>query len=464
MYEKSVYDVAIIGSGIGGYVSAIRCSQLGMRVALIEKEKVGGTCLNKGCIPTAVLLSSISLLEKIRRAKDYGITIRDYSINLREIKARKETIVNRLSNGIRYLLEKGGVDLFNGFGRIKSRNHAIVENDGDRRLIEAKNIIIATGSRPACHASIPIDGNRIITSEEALNLEETPKNIVIVGGGVIGVEFAQIFQILGANVTILERKQNILSGFDKEITTTIRRILERMGIKIFTNVSNEVAKSYDEKVHLTFYTNGSRMETFTDKVMVAIGRKPNIENIGLEKVGIQLKNGFINVDSRMKTNVPGIYAVGDVVGGKMFAHAAFAEGIVAAENIAGIDSEIDQRFIPSCVYTIPEIACVGLPEDEAISLGYDISVGKFPYTANGKALALGEREGFAKIIVEKKTNRILGAHIIGSNAADLISEALVAIRLEYTSEELGRTIHPHPTLSEVIMEAALAASKEAIHI
>jgi dihydrolipoamide dehydrogenase len=237
-----------------------------------------------------------------------------------------------------------------------------------------------------------------------------------------------------------------------------------MVIKIFTNVSNEVEKSYDEKVHLTFYTNGSKMETFTDKVMVAIGRKPNIEDIGLEKVGIQLKNGFINVDSRMKTNVPGIYAVGDVVGGKMFAHAAFAEGIVAAENIAGIDSEIDQRFIPSCVYTIPEIACVGLPEDEAISLGYDISVGKFPYTANGKALALGEREGFAKIIVEKKTNRILGAHIIGSNAADLISEALVAIRLEYTSEELGRTIHPHPTLSEVIMEAALAASKEAIHI
>jgi len=464
MSEKGVYDVAIIGSGIGGYVSAIRCSQLGMRVALIEKEKVGGTCLNRGCIPTAVLLSSINLLEKIRRAKDYGITVGDYSINLREIKARREAIVNRLNNGVKYLLEKNRVELFNGFGRIKSRSHVTVENNGGRRLIEAKNIIIASGSRPAYPSSIPADGNKIITAEEALDLEETPENIVIIGGGVLGVEFAQIFRILGANVTILEKKQNILSGFDKEVTATIRRILERRGIKIFTNVSNEMAKAGDEKVHLTFYINGSRMESLADKVVTAVGRRPNIEGIGLENVGVQLKNGFINVDSHMRTNVPNIYAVGDVVGGKMFAHAAFAEGVVAAENIAGIESEIDQRFIPSCVYTMPEIACVGLSEDEAINLGYDISVGRFPYIANGKALTLGEREGFAKIIAEKKTDKILGIHIIGLNAADLISEALAAIRFEYTSEELGRTIHPHPTLSEVVMEAALAASKRAIHV
>jgi len=295
-------------------------------------------------------------------------------------------------------------------------------------------------------------------------LEEIPQNLSIIGGGILGVEFAQIFRLLGANVTILERERRLLPYLDKEISVTLSKILERNGIKIFTNVTSESINIENNGVNLTFYAEGKKLNVTADKVIVAVGREPNSENLGLENIGVRLKNGFIEVDEHMRTNIPNIYAVGDVTGGKMFAHVAFAEGIVAAENIAGMEASIDRKAIPICIYTTPEIACVGLSEEEALKLGYKISVGKFPYMANGRAITLNEREGFVKIIAEKETDEILGVHIIGPDATNLISEAVVAIKLECTSEELGETMHPHPTLSETIMEASLAVFKRAIHI
>ena len=464
MSKEDIYDVAIIGAGIGGYASAIRCSQLGMRVALIERWKVGGICLNKGCIPTSALLTTINLLEKIRHAKNYGIAIGSFSVDLKDAKARKEAIVDRLNRGVQYLLEKNKIDLFEGVGRIKLPNLVVVERNGEERVINAKNIIIASGSRPKHPPNIPVDGDKIITVEDALDLEEVPENVFIIGGGVLGVEFAQIFRSLGANVAILEKRQNLLPNFDREISTTLRRILEKSGIKIFTKVTSELANIKNNKIHLTFYVDGGKVDAFADKVVIAIGRRPNVEDLGLENIGVRFKDGFIEVDEHMRTNIPNIYAVGDVVGGKMFAHAALAEGLVAAENIAGLKTRIDRKTIPSCVYTMPEIASVGLSEDEAVNLGYKISIGKFPYIANGRALALNEREGFVKVIAEKETDEILGVHIIGPDASNMISEATIAMRLECTSEELGRTIHPHPTLSETLMEAALAVFGKAIHI
>jgi len=464
MFKEDVYDVAIIGAGIGGYTSAIRCSQLGMRVALIERWKLGGVCLNSGCIPTSVWLTTVSLLEKIKRAKNYGIFVEGFSLDLKGVKVRKEDIVNRLNQGIRFLLEKNKVDLFEGTGRIKSPNHIIVERNGEKKSIYTKNIIVASGSRPKYLANIPADGNKIITVEDALDLEDVPESVFIIGGGILGVEFAQIFCSLGSKVTILEKKERLLPNFDREVSTTLRRILERNGIKIFTSVSSETANVSNDNVRLTFYADGRRVDAVAEKVVIAVGRSPNVEDLGLENVGIHLINGFIEVDEHMRTNIPNIYAVGDVIGKKMFAHAALAEGIVAAENIAGLETEIDWKTVPACVYTMPEIASVGLSEEEAINMGYKISIGKFPYAANGRALVDGERDGFVKIIADKERDEILGVHIIGPNASNLISEATLAIKLECTSEELGRTIHPHPTLSEAIMEAALAVFKRAIHI
>ena len=459
-----MYDVAVIGAGIGGYTSAIRSSQLGMRVALIEKEKIGGTCLNRGCIPTLTLVTVANLLEKIKHAKSYGISIEGFSVDFGRIKSRKEAVVNRLSQGVKYLLKKNEIDVFEGFGRIKSRNQISIERSGEKKIIEAKNIIVASGARPKRLPNIPVDGEKIITPEDSLDLEEIPKDLSIIGGGILGVEFAQIFHSLGANVTILEREQRLLPHLDRELGTTLNKILERSGIKVFTNVTSESASTENNGVNLTFYVGGEKLNITSDKVIVAVGREPNSEDLGLESVGVRLKNGFIEVDEHMRTNIPNIYAVGDVTGGKMLAHVAFAEGIVAAENIAGMEVSIDRKATPICVYTMPEIASVGLSEEEAIKLGYEISVGKFPYIANGRAITLGEREGFVKIVAEKETDEILGVHIIGPDATNLISEAIVAIKLECTSEELGKTIHPHPTLSEAIMEASLAVFKRAIHI
>lgn len=465
MPESSSCDVAVIGAGIGGYVAAIRASQLGMKAAVIEGGKVGGTCVNNGCIPTVALLTCTSLLEKIKRSEDYGIDVKDVSVNYEKVMTRKEAVVNRLADGVKYLLRKNDVRLVEGWGAIKSYRQVDVETiDGKKERIEARNIVIATGSKPKEMPNAQFDGDQIIATDEALRLNTPPESIAIVGGGILGVEFAQIFRSLGAEVNILERMPCILPSMDGDLGKAFQRLLKKGGIRIFTTVSSESVKTEGGEVHLCATSQGSSIDLETEKVLIAVGRKPFTKGLNLEKVGVQLRDDFIAVDEHMRTNIPNIYAVGDVTGGRLFAHAAFAEGIVAAENIAGMETSFNHRAVPACVYTSPEIASVGLSEEEAVELGYDISLGRFPYTANGRALALGERDGFVKIVTDKETDEILGVHILGPNASNLISEAVVAMRLECTSEELSKAIHPHPSLSEAIMEAALDVSSGAIHI
>ncbi|MDH5703533.1 MAG: dihydrolipoyl dehydrogenase [Aigarchaeota archaeon] len=464
MSGPSSCDVVVIGAGIGGYVAAIRASQLGMEVEIIEGGKVGGTCVNSGCIPTVALLTSAHLLEKIKRSEEYGINVKDISVNFERMMTRKEAIVNRLSDGVRYLLGKNEVRLIEGWGTIKSRDRVDVKAiDGTDEQIQAKNIVIATGSKPEEMPNVQIDGDCIITTDEALRLDTPPLSIAIIGGGIMGVEFAQIFRSLGADVTILEKMPLILPSMDGDIGNAFQRILRKGGIKIFTSVFSESAEIERGLVRLSAVSKGSKVHFETEKVLVTVGRKPFTEGLDLERVGVQLRDGYVAVDEHMRTSIPNIYAVGDVTGG-LFAHAAFAEGIVAAESIAGMGTGIDHGTNPACVYTSPEIASVGLSEQEAAELGYSISVGRFPYSANGRALALGERDGFVKIVADKGTDEILGVHILGPNASNLISEAVVAMRLECTSEELSRAMHPHPTLSEAIMEAASDVSGRAIHI
>jgi len=466
MVESSSCDVAVIGGGIGGYVAAIRAAQLGMNVALIEKGNIGGTCLNLGCIPTKALLASTNLLRDIRQCEDFGITVKDHSFDFEKMKARKDSIVNRFVDGVKYLLKKNNVHLVEGKGTILTRNRVHIEKlDGTEENNTAESIIVASGSDPAEPPGMRADRETIITTDEAIRLDVPPESVVIVGGGIIGVEFAEILSALGADVKILEKMHSILPSLDGELGKAFQRTLKRRNIEIYTDVNLEsVAVESDGRARIKAVSSGSQLDLYAEKVLLATERSPHTQDSGLENVGIQLRDGFIVVDEHMRTNLPNIYAVGDVTGGKMLAHLAFAGGIVAAENIAGIETTIDYRAVPTCVYTSPEIASVGLSQEEAAKLGYNVSIGKFPYLANGRALTLGEREGFVKIVSDKETDEILGVHILGPNATDLIGEAAIAIRLECTSEELGKTIHAHPTLSEAIMEAALAVSGKAVHI
>jgi len=465
MARLSSCDVVVIGAGIGGYTAAIRAAQLGMNAALIEKGNVGGICLNLGCIPTKALLASTNLLSKIRQSGDFGIVVKAVSADFEKMMARKDSIVNRLTNGVKYLLNKNKVRLVEGKGTILSKSKVHVKKvDGTEEKIDTKAIIIASGSEPAEPPNIHMDGVSIITIDEALRLDGAPESLAIIGGGIIGVEFAEIFNALGTDVKILEKTRSILSSLDGDLSRAFHRILKRKGIEIYTDANVESVKVEDDgRVGIKAFSSGSQLDLRAEKVLLTM-RKPFTKYLGLENVGVQLRNGFISVDEHMRTNVPSIYAIGDVTGRKMLAHVAFAEGIMAAENVAGMESTIDYKAVPVCIYTSPEIASVGLTGEEATSLGYNVSIGKFPYMANGRALTLGEIEGFVKIVSDRRTDEILGVHILGPNASDLIGEAAIAIRLECTSEELGKTIHAHPTLSEAIMEAALAVSKKAIHI
>ncbi len=464
--EFSSCDVAVIGAGIGGYAAAIRAAQIGKNVALIEKGNVGGTCLNLGCIPIKALLASTRILQRIRQSEDFGIVVKEVSANFKKMMARKDAIVDRLSNGVKYLLKKNKVRLVEGNGTILSKNRVYVRKAGrTEENIDANYIIIASGSEPGVPFNIHVDRERIITTDEALRLDSTPESLAIIGGGIIGVEFAEIFNALGTDVKILEKMSGILPLFDNDLGKAFHSILKRRGVEIYTDVDmDSVTVEGDGRVGIKAFSSSSQLQLRVEKVLLATERRPFTKDLGLENVGVQLRDGSIVVDECMKTSVPNIYAVGDVTGGKMFAHVAFAEGLVAAENIAGTETTMNYRAVPMCVYTSPEIATVGLSQEEAVKLGYNVSIGKFPYMANGRALTLGEREGFVKIVTDGDTDEILGVHILGPNATDLVGEAAIAIRLECTSEELGKIIHAHPTLSEAIMEAALAASGKAIHI
>lgn len=455
----------VLGAGPGGYVAAIKAAQLGAKVTIIEDTEVGGTCLNRGCIPTKALIASAEAIDKIKRAEEYGIEIKgEVSFNLSKIIERKNKIVGIQVKGIRSLFKSWGIELLEGRGKIKDVNKVEVAlKDGSSRAAEGDNIIIATGSRPARISLFSFDGKDIITSDEALNITEVPKGVLIVGAGVIGCEFAFILKELGAEVTIVEMLSHAVATEDEEISEILERELKKRKIKLILNTKIDKIERGSEGGLTAFLSDGKQIKT--EKVLVSIGRALNTENIGLEELGVKKgKKGEIEVNSRMETNVKGIYAIGDVVGGIMLAHVASTEGIAAAENIMGHSREIDYNIVPAGIFTMPEIGSVGLREKQANEKGIDIKIGRFQFRGLGKAHAMGEIAGMAKIIADAKTDRVLGLHIIGAHAADLVHEGAVAMKLGARAKDIAATIHAHPTLSEAIMEASEDLHKMAIHL
>ncbi len=457
------FDIAILGAGSGGYVAAIRAAQMGARVLLIEKDELGGTCLNRGCIPTKSYLSDIKTYKRVK-SSDLFVNGSKVSIDLKKMVSRKNQVVEIAKKGISLLLESQKIKVLKGVGSFSNSKKIKVSSHGKGQVYEAQNIIIATGSQVASLPGIKIDGNRILSSDDVVNLKNVPEDILIIGGGVVGVEFATIFNYLGARVTIFEMLPQIISTEEEEVIRGLRLLLEKQGIEIFTQA--KVLKAYQkkEKVEVTIERDGKQEKISGEKVLMAVGRVPFTEDLNLEKIGIQMDGSFLKVNSRMETNVDGVYAIGDVIGKIMLAHAASTEGIVAVENIRGKVREIDYQKVPSCIYTFPEVASVGLKESEANQKGYEIQVGKFPYLNNPKALVMGEHEGFVKIVAEKELGRILGVHILGEHATDLIGECLLAINVEAAIEDLGEVVKGHPTLSELIKETALDCRGVSIHI
>ena len=459
------FDVIVIGSGPGGYVTAIRASQLGLKTAIIEKESLGGICLNWGCIPTKALLKSAQVFEYIKHAEDYGITVKNADADFPSIIKRSRDVADGMSTGIAYLMKKNKIEVINGYGKVLKGNKVSVTADGKNTEYTAKNIVIATGARSRVLPNIPQDGTKIIGYREALTLSSAPKKMVIVGSGAIGVEFAYFYKAMGSDVTVVEFMPNIVPVEDVDISKQLGRSLKKADIKIMTNSSVE---SVDTKGNgCKVLIKGKKGEEIIecDVVLSAVGIEANIENIGLEEVGINTERGRVLVDDFYQTNVPGYYAIGDILPTQALAHVASAEGIVCVEKIAGHNPEpIDYGNIPGCTYCSPEIASVGMTEAAAKEAGYEIKVGKFPFTASGKASAAGHKDGFVKVIFDAKYGEWLGCHMIGYNVTELIAEAVVARKLETTGHEILKAIHPHPTMSEAVMEAVADAYGEVIHI
>ena len=458
-------SIVIIGGGPGGYVAAIRASQLGAQVTLIEKDTLGGTCLNRGCIPTKALLESANVLAEIRDAAVFGISAEKVSIDFSAVAKRKEAVVQQLVSGVNFLMKKNKIEVIKGTGTlIDSRTVGILET-GDQ--INADNIIIATGSKPTTVPIKGIDEPGVITSDEALAMEKFPKSIIIIGGGVIGLEFAQIMHRMGSKVTIVEMMPQVLPTEDTEIANMLMDILKKEGMEIFTDVSVTSISGSQQGREVVSFTTGdgnNKQERVAEKVLLAVGRSPNTDDLGGDKLGLNVDNGKLVVNERMETNIPGIYAIGDVIGGLMLAHVAMEEGKCAVENILGNDCKIDYQTAPRCVYTSPAVACIGLTEAKAKQDYGNIKIGRFPFRANGKALILNETEGMVKIIADAQYGQILGVHILGPQATELIAEAVLGMRMEVTFEDAASTIHAHPTLSEAMMEAFLDVSGSRIHL
>ncbi len=455
------FDIVIIGGGPGGYVAAIRGAQAGATVAVIEKQKVGGTCLNRGCIPTKALYYSAKALSAAKKAEDFGVITGEVSFDLEKAVARKDDIVTRLTGGVEQLLKGNGIELISGNGAITGEGLLTVTlEDGTTEEISAKKIIIATGSEPALIPAFKIDGVNIITSTEALNLTEIPKSLLIIGGGVMGCEFATLFSKFGSEVKIVELLPTILSTEDKPVVRVIAKGFKTSGVEVLTGVMVDSVDVVDEGVKTTL-KDGT--EIITEKVLVSIGRSFNTKGIGLETVGVELENGHIKVNEKMETSVAGIYAIGDVVGGLLLAHVASVEGEVAVVNALGGDKVMDYSVIPAGIFTDPEIASVGLREKDAKEQGLDIKVGRFPYAASGKALAMGEGDGFVQIVADAATDKILGASIVGAHATDLLGEVALAVKAGHTAQDIIDTVHAHPTLPEVVLEAAEDVHAKAVH-
>lgn len=468
------FDVVILGGGIGGYVAAIRASQLGLKTAVVEKDKLGGTCLHKGCIPTKTLLRSAEVYSTAKKSEEYGIVTTGASVDFYKVQKRKEQIIGKLYHGVKHLLKQGKISVYEGVGRILGSSifspmpgtiSVEMTNGQENEILVPQFVIIATGSRPKTLPGLEVDGDYVMSSDEAVNIEELPKSILIIGGGVIGIEWASMLHDFDVEVTVIEFSEKILSNEDDDISKEMTKLLQKKGIQIITGAKVLPETLYKGNgVSIAVEVNGVTKEFIVEKILVAVGREANLSNIGLENTEVITEHNFIATNTMYQTKEAHIYAIGDCIGGIQLAHVAAREGIIAVEHLAGKQPyALDYSNVPKCIYGRPEIASIGYTEKDALELGFEVKVGRFPFKAIGKALVYGETDGFVKMVVDRKTNDLLGVHMIGPHVTDMISEAGLARVLDATPWEMASVIHPHPSLSEAIGEASLAVDGLAIH-
>ncbi len=459
------YDIIVIGSGPGGYVTAIRASQLGLKTAVVEKESLGGVCLNWGCIPTKALIKSAQVFDYLKHAEDYGLTVKEYDKDFDAVVYRSRNVAAGMSKGVKFLMKKNKIDVLNGFGKVLPKKQVSVLLDGKEEIYQADHIILATGARSRELPNLPQDGKKVIGYREAMTLPKQPKKLIVVGSGAIGIEFAYFYNAMGTEVTVVEYQDRIVPVEDEEISKQLERSFKKAGVNILTSAEVTKVDIKGKGVTATIKTVMGEETLKADIVLSAVGIKTNIENLGLQDVGIAVDRDKILVNDFYQTNLPGYYAIGDVTKGQALAHVASAEGILCVEKIAGHKVEpLDYGNIPGCTYSFPEIASVGMTEAQAKEQGYDIKVGKFPFSASGKAQASGTSEGFVKVIFDAKYGEWLGCHMIGAGVTDMIAEAVLGRKLETTGHEVLKAVHPHPTMSEAMMEAVADAYDEVIHL
>lgn len=462
------FDVCVIGTGPGGYVAAIRAAQLGFKTAVVEKRNLGGVCLNIGCIPTKALLRSAEIFESISHASDYGVDVKDFSVNFEGMIKRSRNVANKMSKGVQFLMKANKIEVLEGTGVFKSSDELSIQDDDgkEQETVKADHFIIATGARPRQLPNFEIDGEMIIDSEKAMQLEKQPKKMVVIGAGAIGVEFAYFYNTIGTEVTLVELQKTLVPVEDNEIGKELGKIYKKKGINVYTESSVEKVEKKGKGVKVTIKTKDGNEEVEADVVLSAVGVTGNIENIGLEDAGVETEKGSIKVDKETyQTSAEGIYAIGDVIGAPWLAHKASHEGVVLAELLAGENPiPVNYNNIPGCTYCEPQVASVGFTEEQAKEEGYDVKVGKFPFSASGKATGLGHEEGFVKVVFDEKYGEWLGCHMIGSHVTELIAEAVVARDLETTGHEIISAVHPHPTMSEAVMEAVAEAYGEGVHL